>query len=313
MPTAAFEGVRPRSGARPAPRRGRASPAPPSKLRAAYALGLSAPVAGAVAALLASLILVAALATGGRGDEVMIAGKDTLASASRVAAAAPGLFGGDLESLGWKISAVRLQGATPAAQGEILTAAAVRPGGSLTGLDLAAVQARVENVGWVARARVIRLLPNTLEIAVIQRPLMAVWQHAGRTVVVAGNGAVENAVDPTRFPGLPLIVGVGANTSAAALLPSLAARPQLMSKVQALVRVDDRRWNLRLRDGGVVMLPADDQEAALRRLDALESQTPVLSLGLARIDLRDPEMVVLRPNGVSPPAATQGGTKNGAN
>jgi cell division protein FtsQ len=260
-------------------------------------VGLRAPVAGAVAALLALLILAAALATGDRGARLATFAGDAALGATRAIAATGQFLRGDLEDLGWNVADIRLRGATPAARGEILTAAAVRPGQSLTALDLAAVRARVETVGWVESARAIRLLPNTLEIAVVQRPLMALWQHGGRTVVVASNGAVENEADPSRFPALPLIVGEGANTAAAALLPDLVGRPALMAKVSALVRVDDRRWNLDLRDGGVVMLPADDPEAALKRLDALETRARILQLGLQRIDLRDPDMVVVRPRG----------------
>ena len=44
-----------------------------------------------------------------------------------------------------------------------------------------------------------------------KRPLMAVWEHAGRTVVVADDGTVVTKVDPGHFGGLPLIVGDGAN------------------------------------------------------------------------------------------------------
>jgi cell division protein FtsQ len=316
MPTAALDPGRARSGARPAAKggagsRGRAPTPAPSKLAAAHAVGLRAPVAGAAAALLGVLILAAALATGGRGSEVMDISAAAGRVASQIASATPGLFSGNLDSLGWRVSQVRLRGATSAAQGEIFAAAAVRPGQSLTDLDLAAVRARVESVGWVAHAEVVRLLPNTLEISVVQRPLMAIWQHAGHNVVVASNGAVVNVVDPARFPALPLIVGEGANMAAAEVLPSLTARPTLMARLSALVRVDGRRWNLVLKDGGVVMLPAEDEEGALRRLDAFDAEGRILGLGLERIDLRDPEMTVLRPRGAQAPAVVQGGVIDG--
>jgi len=276
--------------------RARPRPAPPpSKLRAAHGVGLRAPVAGAVAALLAVLIIAAGLATGGRGEALMDMSQDAADAAVGGLADVPGILRGDLDMFGWRVAQVRLKGATPAAQAEILAAANVAPGQSLTALDLAAIRARVETVGWVSSARIIRLLPNTLEIFVVQRPLMAVWEHGGRAVVVAGNGAPVNAVNPGVFPALPLVVGEGANTAAAAVLPVLARHPRIMAKTRALVRVDDRRWNLRLADGGVVLLPADDEEGALQHLETLQASAKILDLGLARIDLRDPEMVVVRP------------------
>ena len=136
---------------------------------------------------------------------------------------------------------------------------------------------------------------------------MAVWQHGGRSAVVADNGAIMPQVDPAGFGALPLIVGAGANLTAAPLLALVASRPRLAQRVSALVRVDDRRWDLRLNDGGVVQLPADDEGGALRRLDDLDRQAKILDLGLARIDLRDPEMVVVRPREAAAPVLAGGG------
>jgi len=299
-----------RAGA--APRRPRVAAPPPSKLHAAHGVGLRAPVAGAVAALLALLIIAAGLATGGRGEALLDISQDAADASAQALSKVPGLLKGDLDSFGWRVAQVRILGATPAAEAEILAAADVRPGQSLTALDLAAIRARVEKVGWVASARVIRLLPGALEIAVVQRPLMAIWEHAGHATVVAANGTPVNVVDPSAFPGLPLVVGEGANTAASAFLPILARHPGLMGKTKALVRVDDRRWNLLLADGGLVFLPADDEEGALQHLEALQASAKILDLGLARIDLRDPEMVVVRPRSAPAPASPAVMTKKGA-
>ncbi|MNI71197.1 Cell division protein FtsQ [compost metagenome] len=92
------------------------------------------------------------------------------------------------------------------------------------------------------------------------------------------------------------MVGKGADQAASDVLPLLAQRPRLMAKVEALVRVDERRWDLRLKDGALIQLPAVDQESALIRLDALDQRERLLDLGFARIDLRTPEEVAVRPS-----------------
>jgi cell division protein FtsQ len=300
MPAAAVHNARSRPG-------GRAVPPPPSKLRATQAVGLRAPVAAAATVLLALMIIAAGLATGGRGERLVAWTEDGAVQAARALAAVPGLAAGGVESLGLKVREVHLQGASPAAQAEILAAAGVEPGQSITALDLAAVRARVEAVGWVASARVVRLWPGTIVIIVDQRPLIALWQHAGRTAVIASNGAIVESVDPAHFTALPLVVGDGANVAAAAILPQLSRHPRLWTRLSALVRVDGRRWDLRLTEGGVVLLPESGEDAALSRLDALDESSRILALGLARIDLRDPEMVVVRPRGaVAPTAASRG-------
>ena len=171
-------------------------------------------------------------------------------------------------------------------------------------LDLAAVKGRIEAVGWVKEARVSRVLPDTLLISVQERRQLAVWQHNGRSVVIDDEGKPIPEADPARFSGLPLVVGAGGDTHAREILPLLAQRPQLMSQLEALVRVDDRRWDLRLKDGALIQLPSVDEEHALGRLERLEQRTRVLALGFERIDLRNPDTVAVRPRATQTLAPT---------
>ncbi len=277
---------------RPSATRTKARPAGPppravSKLYAGRRLGVPRRAASLAAALIVVLVGVVVLATGGRGV--------WLANGAAAVAHAP------LAGLGLNVREVHLQGVSPAAQDEVAAAAAIKPGTPILDVDLTAVRARVERVGWVQHARVMRLFPDTLVVAVTERPLMAVWQHGGQTVVVTNNGAVAGQVDPRRFAKLPLIVGEGANAAAQPFIALLAAHPRLLSRAAALVRVDQRRWDVRLMDGGVVALPASGEAAALKHLDSLDESSRILGLRLARIDLRDPEMIVVRPRGAPAP------------
>ena len=287
---------------RPAATRAKARPSGPppravSKLHAGRRVGVPRPAASLAAALILVLVGVVVLATGGRGAGLL----DGATALSHVRFA----------SFGLTVREVHLQGVSKAAQDEVAAAAGITAGEPLLGVDLAAVRARVEKVGWVDHARIIRLFPDTLVIAVTERPLMAIWQHAGATVVVTNNGAVAGQVDPGKFAKLPLIVGDGANEVAAPFIGLLQTYPRLWSRVEALVRVDRRRWDVRLADGGVIALPATGEGAALKRLERLDESSRILGLGLARIDLRDPEMIVVRPRGAAPSAVVNGGEAHG--
>lgn len=271
------------------PRQSGPPPRAVSKLYAGRRLGFSRRAASLTAGLMLVLVAVVVLATGGRGASMMRG----VSALSHV----------NLASLGLTVREVHLQGVSRAAQDEVQAAAGIKSGDPIVGVDLAAIRARVERVGWVDHAKVIRLFPDTLVIAVTERPLMAVWQHAGHTVVVTNNGSIAGQVDPGRFSKLPLIVGEGAAQAAAPIIALLQSHPRLMAVVSALVRVDGRRWDLRLADGAVVALPATGEASALKRLESLDESSRIMSLKLARIDLRDPEMVVVRPRGASAPSA----------
>jgi len=202
-----------------------------------------------------------------------------------------------LGKAGLRVKALTIQGASPQAEPAIAAAAGVYKDQPLLGVDLAAIRGNVEKVGWVKAARVVRLFPDTVVIDVTQRQTLAVWQHAGRTTVVDSDGAPIPEADPGRFADLPLIVGDGANEAVSAILPILNKHPTVMQRVEALVRVDDRRWDLRMRDGGLVQLPAIGEDSALIQLETLDQKSRILELGFERIDLRDPEMVAVRPRG----------------
>jgi cell division protein FtsQ len=79
-----------------------------------------------------------------------------------------------------------------------------------------------------------------------------------------------------------------------------------MARVDALVRVDGRRWDLRLKDGSLIQLPALGADSALIQLDQLDQKQRLLSLGFERIDLRDPDEVVVRPRQGTSAAAPAG-------
>jgi len=290
MRGAALEGApRPKAAPKSQPRpRGKVRQVAyaPAKLEAAQGLGLAPKAAVAVAALVVVVGGIAALATGGRAQ--------ALGSA----------FDAQAAVAGFKLNAVHIQGASPEARADILRATGLHKDQPVLGLNLETMRQRVEKVGWVKQATVVRLLPDTVVIAVRERPGRAVWQRNGRLYVIDGQGGVIREADPARFPELPLVVGVEANESAAQILPLIKARPRLAQRLEALVRVDGRRWDLRLKDGGIVQLPAVGEEAALIQLDRLDQQRRLLELGFERIDLRDPELVAVRPPAPPVPVET---------
>jgi cell division protein FtsQ len=134
---------------------------------------------------------------------------------------------------------------------------------------------------------------------VVERSRLAVWQSGGVASVIDPDGFVIPEADAGRFPELPLVVGQGANEAAATILPLVQTRPRLMARLEALVRVDARRWDIRLKDGGLIQLPASGEDAALIQLDQLDQRARLLELGFARVDLRDPQMIAVRPRGAT--------------
>lgn len=165
---------------------------------------------------------------------------------------------------------------------------------SLLALDPQDVQARVESLDWVASARVRRLWPSTLVIEVERRQSYARWRENGQISVIDVNGErllSERAAD---HPDLPLIVGAGAGPAAQPLLVALEDLPQLRARLQSLVRVGDRRWNVELENGATIALPEEGAVEALQSLESLQDDYALLDRPLAQLDMRAPGRIAVR-------------------
>lgn len=171
---------------------------------------------------------------------------------------------------------------------------------AMPAVDLAGVRDRLLRYGWVADAHVSRRLPDTLLIHIDERTPAAVWQDEGQLTLIDASGVLLEPVDRDRMPGLPLVIGPGADKQAAGYHALLAAAPALARHVRAATWVGDRRWDLTLDTGEVLALPEGDRESAVAvaKFAAMADEQHLLGRGFLRFDLRDPSrMVVRRPDG----------------
>jgi cell division protein FtsQ len=201
---------------------------------------------------------------------------------------------------GLVVARVTVEGRTNADAAEILAASGLVQGQPMLGVSPEAIRARLEALPWVAQASVQRRFPGHVHLVIEERTPFAIWQHRGRFALIDRQGGVivRDAVE--RFAALPLVVGEGAASEAATLLGVLAMYPEVKRRVTAAVRVNQRRWNLRLASGADVLLPEGHEAAALERLVALHQENQVLDRQLVAVDLRLPDRMVLRPAPLPP-------------
>ncbi len=183
----------------------------------------------------------------------------------------------------------------------------VSRGDPILGFSVEGARARIERLSWVEHVAVERRLPGTVVVQLTERRPLAVWQNQRKFALIDRDGQVVANQDITAkdwqgFATLPLVVGVGAPSEAAALLDALTAQPEVRSRLAAAVRVGERRWNLQLRGGLVVMLPEGAAPQALARLMEVQAHDDVLDRPLGVVDLRLPDRMVLRPAAAAPAA-----------
>lgn len=149
------------------------------------------------------------------------------------------------------------------------------------------VKNNVESLDWVERATVQRLWPSTIRVTVARRDAFAVWQENRTFSVVDAAGERVHGASPADYAHLPRIVGAGAGPAAEPVLLALEDLPGVRRHLAAFVRIGDRRWNLNLKNGMVVMLPELGAVEALRKLEILQRGYGVLDKPYVRLDMRE--------------------------
>ena len=179
-------------------------------------------------------------------------------------------------------------------------------------VDAGAIRNRLMRFGWVKDARVLRRLPDTLVIDIVERKPAALWQAKGQLALIDAEGVVLDRVPVNQMPDLPLLIGPGANAQEQELTTLMAGAPTLKPQLASATWVGGRRWDLNFQSGETVALPEgyDQARAALYKFARLDKQNGLLGRGIVRFDLRVPgKMVVRLPHAIepAPPAHAQEG------
>ena len=171
-------------------------------------------------------------------------------------------------------------------------------------VDAGAIRNRLLRFGWVKDARVLRRLPDTLVIDIVERKPAALWQSQGQLALIDSEGVVLDRVPVDKMPDLPLLIGAGANSQEQELAGLMKEVPTLKPQLASATWVGGRRWDLNFQSGEVVSLPEgyDAARVALTKFARRDKESGLLGRGIIRFDLRVPgQMTVRLPHALEPP------------
>ena len=166
------------------------------------------------------------------------------------------------------------------------------------------IRERLLKFGWIKDARILRRLPDTLVIDIVERRPAALWQSQGQLALIDSEGVVLDRVPVDQMPDLPLLIGPGANAEEEELSRLMADVPTLKPQLASATWVGGRRWDLNFQSGETVALPEGELAArtALAKFAKADKTTGLLGRGIVRFDLRVPgKMIVRLPHAVVEP------------
>ncbi|MBL4801827.1 MAG: FtsQ-type POTRA domain-containing protein [Emcibacter sp.] len=195
---------------------------------------------------------------------------------------------------GFAVGEVRITGQENTELKQVRAALALYDGQSIVSLDLENMLLRVEGLPWVKKATIVRIMPDALEVTIVEHEAVALWQENGQLYLVNDAGKVITDQGLAPFVGLPHVVGVGANENLEVLLAMKAKYPALFAQVKSSVWVGGRRWDMNLTNGIKIKLPEKGPDLAWQKLYEYDSSQKILAKEVLIIDLRQHGKTILR-------------------
>jgi len=173
----------------------------------------------------------------------------------------------------------------------------------LTGLDLPIssydvnlheLQNKIELMNAVKNVN-ISIAENIVYIQVQPREPAIYWLNTNGLELLDPDGVSMGIVESGR-PNLdlPLIAGVGASIAIDEALFIYSNSNSFSNEILGLVRIGERRWDIILKNGRKIMLPADELTKVYKNLIMENKVEKLLSVNFSLLDLRNPSRMMIR-------------------
>lgn len=211
-------------------------------------------------------------------------------------------FWQETAKLGLKVDNVYLEGRKSTPLDEITRAMNIRAGAPILGISLTDMRDALQTIPRVKYAEVARVLPNQLHVHIVEREPVAIWQNAGRLHLIDDDGVVMAYEDPAQYKNLLLVVGSDAPAHIHDLFETFALEPELYKNVAAVLRIGERRWNVRFKNGVELKLPEANEKQAWQSFANMEKDDHILERSVVSVDMRLPDRIFVKevPNEVTP-------------
>ena len=192
------------------------------------------------------------------------------------------------------VNFIKIKGANQALVNEIR---------SLTGLDLPIssynvnlheLQSKIELMNAVKNVD-LYIAENIIYIQVQPREPAIYWLNTNGLELLDPDGVSMGIVESGR-PNLdlPLIAGAGASIAIDEAFFIYSISNSFSDEILGLVRIGERRWDIILKNGRKIMLPADELTKVYKNLIMENKVKKLLSVNFSLLDLRNPNRMMIR-------------------
>ena len=206
-----------------------------------------------------------------------------------------GLYRKIIERPEFMLNALSIQGASDSLNAEIREVLGLHFPVSSFDLDLADLREQVLALPPVEIAEARIKGGGILHIKVGEKtPALLLKKETVFHVLSEHGEYIRSIASREHFSDLPVITGEGAENAASQATAIFKSIYMNLDQVRGLVFVGQRRWNIIMKSGQVVMLPENDPEQAIQKILLLDKTEQILSRQIAVFDFRLPSRITLR-------------------
>lgn len=196
---------------------------------------------------------------------------------------------------GFEVNEILVEGRKNTNAQLILTLINVGKGDPIFLFNPQQAKSKIEEISWVERAHIERRLPDTIYIGLTEREPFALWHNDDVLSVVDIKGTVITSDNITDFKDLMMIRGDHAAKKAKGLFQVLSGEKALHTMIDHAELVDQRRWDLILKDGKKIKLPEKDIAIAIKHVMKRDEKDGILGTeSITDIDARYKGRLIVR-------------------
>ena len=157
----------------------------------------------------------------------------------------------------------------------------------------------LEEMGWVKRANIKKIYPNTISISIIESDPFAIFYNNQDIFLIDIDGEIISPnPDINKYESLLTVRGEKAEVKLSEIIKEININfPEVRNKVNGLEFVDKRRWNLFLSNDLLIKLPDKEINESLKNLKKLFADKQILDSNIIEVDLRIKGRAVIKVDG----------------
>ena len=172
----------------------------------------------------------------------------------------------------------------------VQTVAAAGLGAKTNSLNLDSLNRRIGEVPNVQHSATRRMPNGTLRVRVKFYNAVAQWTDGEVFFPLASDGTIIRTPSDARDTSAIVFRG----TLPENLAEITAAAHTIVSHIDYMEWIENRRWNIITNGGITVMLPENDPVAAIRGLNSLNEKQHILAKDINIIDMRDSARILIK-------------------